>query len=61
MAKRVLTKEKIDRQVAGQSTSTSFMKVRYGYYNTKAVTFNMKDRLDDKIDKLPSMMSKLTA
>ena len=36
------------------------MKVR-GYHNTRAVTFNMQDRLDDKIDKPLSMMSKLTA
>ena len=38
------------------------MKVRDGYNNTtEAATFNMQDRLDDKIDKLTSMMSKLTA
>ena len=28
--------------------------------NKKAVSLNMQDRLDDKIDKLTSMMSKLT-
>ena len=64
MAKRILAKEKIDRQLADQSTSTPFMKVRDGYNNnntTKAVTFNMQDGLHDKIDKLTSMMCKLTA
>ena len=63
IAKRILTKEKIDRQLAGQSTSTApFMKVSEGYYtNKKNVAFNMQDRLDDKIDILTSMMSKLTA
>ena len=37
------------------------MKVRDGYHNTKAVTFNMQDREDDNIHKLTSMVSKLTA
>ena len=61
IAKRILTKEKIDRQLAGQSTMTPLMNIRDGYNNTKAVTFNMQDRLDDKIDKLTFMMSKLMA
>ena len=56
----ILTKEKIDQQLAGQSTSTPFKKIRDGYNNTKVVTFNMQERLNDKIDKLMSMMSKLT-
>ena len=30
-------------------------------YNSKRVTFDLQDSLDDKIDKLTSMMSKLTA
>ena len=29
--------------------------------NKKAVLFNMEDRLDDKLDNVTSMMSKLTA
>ena len=64
MAKRKPTKEKIGRQLSGQlSTSTPFMKVSESHNNTdkKSVSFNMQDRLDDKIDKLTSMMSKLTA
>ena len=59
-AKRILTKEKIDRQLAGQSSLTPFMSIKDGY-NIKKVTFDMQDSLDDKIDKLTSMMSKLTA
>ena len=59
-AKSILTKEKRDRQLAGQSTSTPFMKVRNGYHKKKAVTFNTQDMLDIKIDKLMSMMGKLT-
>ena len=50
MAKGILTKEKIDRQVAGQSTLMPFMMVRDGYHNKKAVTFDTHDRLDDKIN-----------
>ena len=61
MAKRILTKEKIDRQLACQSSLTPFMKVRDGYNNIKAVTLDTQGRLDDKIVKLTSMMSKLTA
>ena len=59
-AKRILMKEKIDRQLAGQSTLTPFMNIRDGYNSKKLVTFDMEDRLDDKIDKLTYMMSKLT-
>ena len=59
-AKRILTKEKIDRQLAGQSYSTPFMNIKDGYISEKVI-FNMQDSLDDKIDRLMSMMSKLTA
>ena len=41
--KRILTKEKIDRQLAGQSSSTPFMSVRDSY--NKKVTFNTQDGL----------------
>ena len=37
------------------------MNLRDGYNSKKKVTFDMQDRLDDKIDKLTSMMSKWTA
>ena len=59
-AKRILTKEKIDRQLAGQSSLTPLMSMNDGY-SSKKVTYNMQDSLDDKMDKLTSMMSKLTA
>ena len=39
MAKRILMKEKIDRQLAGQASSTPFMNMR----DRKKVTFNMTD------------------
>ena len=37
------------------------MSIRDGYNSKKVVTFDTQDRLKDKIDKLTSMMSKLTA
>ena len=58
-AKRILTKEKIGRQLAGQSSLTPFMAIRDGYISKK-VTFNMQDILEDKIDRLTSMMNILT-
>ena len=60
-AKRILTKEKIDSQFAGQSSLTPFMNTKDGYNSRKVVTFYTQDRLDNKIDKLTSMMSKMTA
>ena len=58
--KRILIKEKIDIQLAGQSSSTPFMSIKDSY-NNKKVTFDMQDRLEDKIDRLTVMMSKLAA
>ena len=55
-AKRILTKEKIQRQSAGQSSSTPFMSIKDSY---KKVTFDTQDGLKDKIDKLTVMMNKL--
>ena len=57
MAKRILMKEKIDRQLAGQTSSTPFMSIRDNC--RKRVTFNMTDDLEQKIDKLMLMMGKL--
>ena len=60
-AKRILRKEKkINRQLAGELSSTPFMSIKDGYISKK-VTFNLQDSLDDKIDRHTSMMSKLTA
>ena len=57
MAKRILTKEKIDRQLAGHTSSTPFMSIRDGL--NKRVTFNWTDNIEWKIDKLMVMMGKL--
>ena len=57
MAKRILTKEKIDRQIAGQTSSTPFMNIKEGF--NKKVTFNVIDGIEQNIDKLKVMMGKL--
>ena len=56
-AKRMLTKGKIDKQLAGQSSSTPFMSIREG--QGKKVSFNMQDDLEQNIDELTVMMDKL--
>ena len=56
---RILSKEKIDRQIVGHSSSTPFMNKKDSY--NKKVTFDTQDRLEDKIDRLRVMMSKLAA
>ena len=59
-ARRILAKEMIDRQLAGQSSSTPCMSIKESY-NNKKVTFDMQDGLEEKIDRLTEMLSKLTA
>ena len=55
--KRVLMKEKIDRQLAGQNSSIPFMNIRDNL--NKRVTFDMTDGLEQNVDKLAVMMGKL--
>ena len=55
--KRILTKEKLDRQLTGQTSTSPFMSIREG--TDKRVSFNTKDELGNKIDKLTVVMSKL--
>ena len=56
-AKIILMKEKIDRQLAGQTSSTPFMSIRDNC--RKRVTFDMTDGIEQKIYKLTLMMGKL--
>ena len=56
-AMRILIKEKIDRQLAGQTSLTPFMNIKEGY--SKKVTFDTMDGIEQKIDKLMVMMGKL--
>ena len=60
-AKRMLTEGKIDRQLAGQSSSTPFMNTRDGSNSKKLLHLTCRRGLDDKIDKLIPMISKLAA
>ena len=57
--KRMLTKEKLDKQLTGQTSASPFMSVRDG--TEKRVSFNTRDELGDKIDKLTVVMSRLAA
>ena len=57
IAKRILTKEKLDKDLTGQTSTNPFMSIREG--TDKRVSFNTRDELGDKIDKLTVVMSKL--
>ena len=59
MAKRILTKEKLDKQLTGQTPTSPFMSVRVG--TDRRVSFNTREELGDKIDKLTVVMSRLAA
>ena len=54
-----MTKEKIDRQLVGQSSSTSLMNIKDRYISKKD-TFDTQDGLEEKIDRLTSMINKVT-
>ena len=58
-AKRILTKEKLDKQLTGQTSTSPFMSIREG--TDKRGSFNAGDELGDKIDKLTIVMNKLAA
>ena len=58
-AKRILTKEKIDNQLSGQSSSILFRSIKDNH--NRKVTFDTGDKLGDKIDKLTVMIGKLAA
>ena len=58
-AKRILIKEKLDKQLTGQTSTSPFMNIRDG--TERKVSFNTRDELGDKIDKLTVMMSRLAA
>ena len=56
---KILTKEVLDKQLTGQTSTNRFMNVRDG--TGWKVTFNARDELGDKVDKLTVMMSRLAA
>ena len=57
--KRILTKEKVDKQLTGQPSTSPFMNIKDG--TERKVSFNARDKLGDKIDKLTVLMSRLAA
>ena len=57
-AKRLLTKEKQDKQLTGQISTSPFMSIRD---TERKVSFNARDELGDKIDQLTIMMGRLAA
>ena len=59
MVKRILTKEKLDKQLNGQTSTSPFMSIREGA--NRRVSFDTRDELKDKIDKLTVMLDRLAA
>ena len=59
MAKRILNKEKLDKQLTGQTPTSPFMSVRDG--TDRRLSFNTREEFGDKMDKLTVVMSKLAA
>ena len=57
--KGILTKEKLDKQLTGQTSTSPFMSIREG--TDKRLSFDTRDELGDKLDKLRVVMSKLAA
>ena len=58
-AKRILTKEMLDKQLKGQAFTSPFMSIREGI--NRKVSFDTRDELGDKIDKLTVMIGRLAA
>ena len=58
-AKRILTKEKLDKQLTGQTSTSPFMSIREGA--NRKVSFDTRDELGDKIGKLTVMLCRLAA
>ena len=58
-AKRIITKEKLDKQLTGQASTSLFVSIREGV--SRKVSFDTRDELGDKIDKLTVMIGMLAA
>ena len=59
--KRILSKERIGRQLAGQSTSIPFMSIWEGYSkNKRSLSFDTQNILHNKTDQLISILNKLS-
>ena len=61
MPQRVLTKEKLDKHLSGQTVnSTPFMKMGNTSHSGKKVSINAQDSIRKKIENLTSMMHKMS-
>ena len=61
VAKRVLTKERLDKHLSGQVVnSTPFMKMGDATHPGKEVSINAQDSIEEKIENLTSMMYKMS-
>ena len=58
-AKRILTKEKLDKQLTGQASTSPFMSIREGA--GRRLSFDTREELNDQIDKLMVIIGKLAA
>ena len=59
MAKKIMTKEKLDKQLTGQASTSPFMSIRERA--NRKMLFNTRDELEDKIVKLTVMLGRLAA
>ena len=58
-SKKNTNQRKLDKQLTGQTSTIPFMSIRDG--TERKVSFNARDELGDKIDKLTVMMGRLAA
>ena len=58
-AKRILIKEKLDKQLTRQTSTSPFMSIREEI--NRKVSFDTRDELGDKMDKLTIMLGRLAA
>ena len=56
-AKRILSKETLDKQLKGQASTSPFISIRDG--TERKVLFKARDELGDKIDKMTAMMGRI--
>ena len=60
-AKRVLTKEKLDKQLSGQTAnSTPFMKMEDTVHPGKKMSIKPQDSIEERLENLTSMMYKMS-
>ena len=57
LTQAVEIEEKLDKQLTGQTSTSPFMNIRDA--TERKVSFNARDELGDKIDKLTVVMSRL--